>query len=598
MEKAIAESLDMANNYNEAKHFTSLHEADTKLNELEDGWLKGKTQKNLCFFYLNEPAEGYPSVKVSVFLSEDLNIEVFLGNVRIKRISCSDNTIIKLPVRVVDIITLNKVLREAKIFLIDNGNERDNVNVDRKAKLFLVLDILESVQSRYPEKSVVIEFLKEQINLLTSATDNRLRYTCETSLFACLLNSISPHGYKFLRSSGKLILPSPRTLKTICSSFNTDPRLEQNDVNFLRYAANKFKLLDEYDKIVVLMLDEIHLKANFDYKGGNIVGGAFNTSGEKATSAHTFMINSLRSNYKDVVHILPVHTISGENLHKIIKNVIEGLEKIGFEVLAIVTDNNALNKKAMSFFMEPPTVSNEYPHPYNPAKPLFYIIDPVHNVKNIRNNWINQKPEQTFYFPEFDSPDQEPAQNNLIRIASFKALKEMHLKEKDQLLKYGHTLTLKSLYPSSLERQNVKLVLKIFNHNVVAALKQFGPKISLTNYEDTALFIDIVCKWWDIVNVKTPLKGQRLRNKYQEPVTKSSAHIFNFLNSFLNWLKRWRDLDGTGHRLTKETNDALYQTTSALLKLSHYCLHIKHFNYILLGQVQTDKLEEHFGKYR
>lgn len=55
-----------------------------------------------------------------------------------------------------------------------------------------------------------------------------------------------------------------------------------------------------------------------------------------------------------------------------------------------------------------------------------------------------------------------------------------------------------------MERQNVSLVLKVFNPFVVEALRIFESKIDES--EDAATFIDIIVKWWKIVNVKTPTK--------------------------------------------------------------------------------------------
>ena len=51
----------------------------------------------------------------------------------------------------------------------------------------------------------------------------------------------------------------------------------------------------------LLLIDEIHLKPYFDYKGGNVVGSANNTN-EVAASAFAFMLSSVLSNYKDVIH--------------------------------------------------------------------------------------------------------------------------------------------------------------------------------------------------------------------------------------------------------------------------------------------------------
>ena len=128
------------------------------------------------------------------------------------------------------------------------------------------------------------------------------------------------------------------------------------------------------------MVDEIHLKPYFDYKGGNIVGSAFDSS-EAATSAFVFMLNSVRSKFKDVVHIIPTKCMKAETLHNILKKVIIGLEKIGFTVFCVVTDNNAINGKAMSFFAHPPKLSIVYRHPYQNDRPLFFMYDSVHLLK-------------------------------------------------------------------------------------------------------------------------------------------------------------------------------------------------------------------------
>ena len=75
------------------------------------------------------------------------------------------------------------------------------------------------------------------------------------------------------------------------------------DKAFQIYVRQKLKNLCKSDKILILFLDEMHLKPFFDYKGGTIIGSAFN-SGSATTSAFAFMVCSLFSSYKDA-HILP-----------------------------------------------------------------------------------------------------------------------------------------------------------------------------------------------------------------------------------------------------------------------------------------------------
>ena len=63
------------------------------------------------------------------------------------------------------------------------------------------------------------------------------------------------------------------------------------------------------------------------------------------------MISSVFSKYKDVFHLLPTCKISANDLNAMFKKVIIGLKDIGFKVIAVITDSNAINQKAMSYFV-------------------------------------------------------------------------------------------------------------------------------------------------------------------------------------------------------------------------------------------------------
>ena len=102
-----------------------------------------------------------------------------------------------------------------------------------------------------------------------------------------------------------------------------------------------------------------------------------------ATTPHVFMISSTTSSYKDVVHILPVKSITYIDLYNFMKKIIVTLEKLCFCVISIITDNYAINQKAVSQFVSPPKLQIVYPHPTNKSRPLFYVIDPVHPQKSI-----------------------------------------------------------------------------------------------------------------------------------------------------------------------------------------------------------------------
>ena len=77
------------------------------------------------------------------------------------------------------------------------------------------------------------------------------------------------------------------------------------------------------------------------------------------------------SNYKDVIHLSLTCKITADELYVTIKKSAVGLKSIGFKVIAVITDNNAINRKAMFKFVFPPKLSIAYRHPSNQIQPLF-----------------------------------------------------------------------------------------------------------------------------------------------------------------------------------------------------------------------------------
>ncbi|KAH6946072.1 hypothetical protein HPB50_011471 [Hyalomma asiaticum] len=182
--------------------------------------------------------------------------------------------------------------------------------------------------------------------------------------------------------------------------------------------------------------------------------------------------------------------------------------------------------------------------------------------------------------------------------ASFKTLRELHLKEQGQLIKAAPTLSLKALNPSSMQKQNVKLALKLFNSSTVAALQTWGQRYALQHAVGTAEFLKIVETWWRIVNVKSPSKGRRIRDELQTPIAQKFCQQVEFLHTVVQWLDIWESLKFDNGILIRETHTAFRLTTEELIKLISYCLDDLGFDYVLLGKFQTDCLEERFGKYR
>ena len=215
-----------------------------------------------------------------------------------------------------------------------------------KILIFLTFKLVMSLLSQFKCESfkycTIISFMCLQLDLMTKKS---IVYPHDFLVFTSHFYNLSPHAYCFLRSSGTCILPCYSTIREVTLASAVSP---QNETDFLFYVRQKYKTLLACDKTVMLLLDEIHLKPCFDYKGGNVVGATFN-SNDAATSAFTFMISSVFSKYKEV-HVLPTSKMSASFLYDVIRRIVLDLENIRFQVICVFSDNNAINGKAMSFF--------------------------------------------------------------------------------------------------------------------------------------------------------------------------------------------------------------------------------------------------------
>ena len=188
----------------------------------------------------------------------------------------------------------------------------------------------------------------------------------------------------------------------------------------------------------------------------------------------------------------------------------------------------------MTKFVSPPKLSIVYPHLQIKFYHYFFFFDTVHLLKCVRKNWLNIKSAgKCISFPHFPFGNISATPiSTEFPIASIASLRYLHDAECDSLVKFAYKLSFKALNPSTFERQNVKLALQVYNNFAAQALTFLGENTMIPYYENTSTFIKIITTWRQVVNVKTPLKGKRLQNVYEEPITKNKkiANCGNICN--------------------------------------------------------------------
>ncbi|KAH7953794.1 hypothetical protein HPB49_012390 [Dermacentor silvarum] len=364
--EALQETIKLSVQYHEAEEknnaiasFGDLLKAIGGLS-LTDFWSKVFTQTQVLF--LNFHSQEAPVVHCAVTVSSDLSLAVYAGEMMLENLGSS-----VLPSTISDFRVLQKGLCDVEDVMKDYSKNELQLEILLK-RIVALLEPLSSSALPHEWQVEVVKFVTQQLQvLLTKASI----YPADFLVFCSLVYTIPPHAYRFIRSTAKLKLPHPQTIRRICASCNASPSREQQDDAFLSYATRLASTLKDHERFVTLMMDEIPLQVSFQYKSGYVTGAATNSE-NTAITAYVFMMQSLLSSNKDVVHILPVANIEAKQLHDFLDQLIRQLEDIGIRVAAVVSDNNSINRKAMSFFCRSSHVEHYLQAPLGLIKALAF----------------------------------------------------------------------------------------------------------------------------------------------------------------------------------------------------------------------------------
>ena len=567
--------------------YVSLTESVSDVLKDHKEWASHFNDNRLCFYKLN--FDNIPVITVSVCVDCDLAASVYRGSILQSKESLS--WILGKEMKLCRYSQLSNLLSHFND--VDKNIElgsTDYLFLETKVTFKRLVDKLaDDCNNILEDTTCRLTFLYEQLVLLFS---KQKRYSTDTVVSAFHLMCLSSSSYNHLRES-LLHLPHPSYLRKLTKTLNVSN--EPFDNGNLSYLKNKFASLAGHEKIVTLLLDEIHVAPQTKYKAGVITGLASNVENDEATTVQAFMIQSLLSNKKDIVALIPVKNLNMSYLKECTVKILELLETIGYKVLCCISDNNRVNRNMFTDFCNGhlfPSIG----HPCDPSRRLFFLFDSVHLMKCIRNNWLGQSDrDKTFIVPEFDSNSAE----TIPLKASFVHLNKLQALESNSLTKLAPSLTYKALCPTSLERQSVTLALKIFDEKVPVALKDHASELN-SNFDGTAVFIQLINKLWKILNVKSVDKGIRKRDENSKPISSIDDKSVLFLKEFSSWLDRWdkMGLKPRQGRLSNETFFALKHTVDTFISLIDYLLNVLKFSYVITGKFQTDCLEARFGKYR
>lgn len=240
---------------------------------LTDFWSMVVTQTRVLF--LNFRNQEAPVVHCAVTVSSDLSLAVYVGEMRLESLGSS-----VLPLTISDFRVLQKVLCDVEEVTKDSAKNELQLEILLK-RVVALLEELSSSALPHEWQVEVVKFVTQQLQVLLNKASI---YPADFMVFCSLVYTISPHAYRFIRSTAKLKLPHPQTIRRICASYNASPSREQEEDAFLFYARRLASTLKDHERFVTLMMDEIHLQASFQYKGGCVTGAATNSENAAKTA--------------------------------------------------------------------------------------------------------------------------------------------------------------------------------------------------------------------------------------------------------------------------------------------------------------------------
>ena len=119
------------------------------------------------------------------------------------------------------------------------------------------------------------------------------------------------------------------------------------------------------------------------------------------------------------------------------------------------------------------------------------------------------------------------------------------------------------------------------------------------NFEETAICVEHITKLWNILNVRSRYTGKRLNDIDREPINSVDDSKLEFLQKMATSLKlmdtskQWQRINS----LTSDTANAWHVLLNGIVDVTK-CLLNSGMEYVLLGKLQSDRLENEFGIYR
>ena len=249
-------------------------------------------------------------------------------------------------------------------------------------------------------------FWDQQLKAASLDSTRQMRWHPAVIRWCLYLHHRSSGCYKTLRNSGLLYLPTEKTLQDYRHFSPSSAGFSKSLDEQLLEQVNAQKP-ENLAKYVGVVLDEMYVKESlvYDKHTGSLTGYAdmgevnnlfmeleqdkksANSRRPLAKSVLVFMIRGLFNSLKFPYAHFPTASITGAELFPILRKVIARLTRLGLHIMTVTCDGASENRLLFSLHDKNNDktayrIKNVYT---NTGHPIFFISDPSHLIKTIRN---------------------------------------------------------------------------------------------------------------------------------------------------------------------------------------------------------------------
>ncbi|XP_034252560.1 uncharacterized protein LOC117652036 [Thrips palmi] len=367
------------------------------------------------------------------------------------------------------------------------------------------------------------------------------------------LHSLSPNTCQFFDTTKILILPSKRRLYDYSHFVEAQEGCQKELLLMIKQKAEKCGSEDHFSYIN-LMFDEMNIKTGIvTHRSTGKLIGYTNLSGvdeeiakiqqeltmrtyrpRLAKKVLVYVARGITSDVKDVVAIFTTDDLAAHQLYDRTWDVIYHLEEAGLKVLTLSFDGASVNRK---FAMMHESLDKSSAYTYctknlatEDHRPLFFIIDPPHLLKTIRNALANS----------FSHRKSRKLWKNGEHL-SWKVLEEVY--EITKNWKHtGHKLKKDHIKLSSFSVMTVIYATQILSNSTAKAIEDLSSHPSMSKYQTKELvkFIRLMNRFFDCVNTRIE-PSEDTTNQDKEPFFDENDSRLSFLEKdVLNYFEDWK----------------------------------------------------------